>query len=144
MNLSSLFIQFEEPIKFGLVGISGILVNFIILTLSLYILQLSDPISLAFAILVSLSTNYYFNRIWTFGSENPITNEYLRYVITNGIGIIIQYSLSVLLEIRFEKMDWLGLNLGLILIPSIFVASIFGILIGFIANFSFSKFFVFN
>ena len=81
----------KEPIKFSIVGISGIFINFIVLALCIYIFNLSEPTSLAFGIIISISTNYYFNRIWTFQSQNPILNEYFKYVVSNAIGSLIQY-----------------------------------------------------
>ena len=134
----------KEPIKFSIVGISGIFINFIVLALCIYIFNLSEPISLAFGILISISTNYYFNRIWTFQSQNSILNEYFKYVISNAIGSLIQYFTALLFNNIFINSDFITMNILIIEVDTIFLASLFGIFFGFISNFLFSKFLVFR
>ena len=134
----------KEPIKFSLVGISGIFINFIVLALSIYIFNFSEPISLAIGILFSISTNYYFNRIWTFQSQNPILNEYFKYVISNAIGSVIQYFSALLFNNIFINSNFTTINILIIELDTIFIASLFGIFFGFISNFLFSKFIVFR
>lgn len=134
----------KEPIKFSIVGISGIFINFIVLALCIYIFNLSEPTSLAFGIIISISTNYYFNRIWTFQSQNPILNEYFKYVISNAIGSLIQYFTALLFNNIFINSDFITMNILIIEVDTIFLASLFGIFFGFISNFLFSKFLVFR
>ena len=134
----------KEPIKFSIVGISGIFINFIVLALCIYIFNLSEPTSLAFGIIISISTNYYFNRIWTFQSQNPILNEYFKYVISNAIGSLIQYFTALLFNNIFINSDFITMNILIIKVDTIFLASLFGIFFGFISNFLFSKFLVFR
>ena len=134
----------KEPIKFSIVGISGIFINFIVLALCIYIFNLSEPISLAFGIIISISTNYYFNRIWTFQSQNSILNEYFKYVISNAIGSLIQYFTALLFNNIFINSDFITMNILIIKVDTIFLASLFGIFFGFISNFLFSKFLVFR
>ena len=134
----------KEPIKFSIVGISGIFINFIVLALCIYIFNLSEPTSLAFGIIISISTNYYFNRIWTFQSQNSILNEYFKYVISNAIGSLIQYFTALLFNNIFINSDFITMNILIIEVDTIFLASLFGIFFGFISNFLFSKFLVFR
>ena len=134
----------KEPIKFSIVGISGIFINFIVLALCIYIFNLSEPISLAFGILISISTNYYFNRIWTFQSQNSILNEYFKYVVSNAIGSLIQYFTALLFNNIFINSNFITMNILIIEVDTIFLASLFGIFFGFISNFLFSKFLVFR
>ena len=134
----------KEPIKFSIVGISGIFINFIVLALCIYIFNLSEPTSLAFGITISISTNYYFNRIWTFQSQNPILNEYFKYVVSNAIGSLIQYFTALLFNNIFINSDFITMNILIIEVDTIFLASLFGIFFGFISNFLFSKLLVFR
>ena len=134
----------KEPIKFSIVGISGIFINFIVLALCIYIFNLSEPTSLAFGIIISISTNYYFNRIWTFQSQNSILNEYFKYVISNAIGSLIQYFTALLFNNIFINSDFITMNILIIKVDTIFLASLFGIFFGFISNFLFSEFLVFR
>ena len=117
----------KEPIKFSLVGISGIFINFIVLALCIYIFNFSEPISLAIGILFPISTNYYFNRIWTFQSQNPILNEYFKYVISNAIGSVIQYFSALLFNNIFINSNFTTINILIIELDTIFIASLFGI-----------------
>ncbi len=133
----------EEPIKFTLVGISGIFVNFVVLYLTNDLLGLSDELSLMFAVLISLTSNYILNRIWTFNSDKPIIPEYLKYAATNAIGALIQLSVAIT-TIRLSPKENLSIPIMNVNIDIIFIGSLFGILLGFASNFLFSKFYVFK
>ena len=135
---------FKESIKFGLVGGSGIIVNFIVLSIALYVFFIIEPIALALGIIVSMSSNYVFNRIWTFESDNDIGGEYVRYIMLNGLGILIQYVVALLLELYFDSIGLHSVQIIVFYIPTIFIASFIGILIGFLSNFMFSKYIVFS
>ena len=137
-------IQNTESIKFIFVGISGVLVNYIILSICLYIFSLSREFSVALAIFVSMSTNYYLNRVWTFKSRNPILIEYIKYLLSASIGAIIQFIVTIQLDNLFQQNELITINLILIEIPTIYVSASIGIGIGFISNFILSKLFVFN
>jgi putative flippase GtrA len=133
----------EEPIKFAIVGISGIFVNFAILFFSKEILQWSDEVSLALGIIFSVTTNYILNRIWTFQSSQPILSEYFKYIATNFVGFAIQYIVAYAVVV-FSPIDNIQIPLLGFKVDIIYFGSMLGILIGFISNFLFSKFFVFN
>ena len=137
-------IQNTESIKFIFVGISGVLVNYIILSISLYILSFQRELAVALAIFVSMSTNYYINRIWTFNSDNPIVIEYVKYLLSASIGAIIQFIVTIQLDNVFQGNDFILIDLFFVEIPTIYVSASLGIGIGFIANYTLSKLFVFN
>lgn len=137
----------KEAIKFALVGVSGVGINFLMIFLVTLltgdILSFADELAIFMGIATSITTNYLLNRAWTFRSDNPILGEYLRYVLSNGFGALLQFIVAVILENIFEATEWVGLSIIGITIPSIYFASGTGILVGFISNFLFSKFFVF-
>ncbi len=137
-------IQNTESIKFIFVGFSGVLVNYIVLSISIYVLHLPRELSVAVAIFVSMSTNYYLNRIWTFKSANPIIIEYFKYLLSASIGAIIQFLVTIQLDDIFQDKDLTNIDLVLLKIPTIYVSASIGIGIGFVANFALSKLFVFN
>ena len=69
--------------------------------------------------------------------------EYFKYVATNALGILIQYSVAFA-TIKLSSREHftipaIGLNVNII-----YIGSLFGIFLGFASNFLFSKFFVFN
>lgn len=130
----------EESFKFVLVGISGLPVNLITIYFFFEFLGVSEFISLAIGIFVSMSTNYYFNRKWTFQSNNFWLPEYFKFLLSNSIGGMIQLSVAYLIvETGNDKFDLIFFN-----IPMIYVASSIGIGFGFIFNFIVSKLFVFQ
>ena len=133
----------EEPIKFALVGISGIFVNFVILFISKELLNLTDGVSLALGIIFSVSTNYILNRLWTFQSSQPVVIEYLKYIASNFVGFSIQYIIAFG-AILISPVDYIGIPILNIDIDVIYFGSMFGILLGFVSNYLFSKFFVFK
>ena len=133
-----------QGMKFVVVGISGIGVNFTILTLALYVFHLIDAIAIAIAILSSMTSNYMLNRIWTFKSEGNIKTEYVRYISLNLLGSLIQYSVTLGLTRYFESLGFVGIDLIIFAIPQIYIASVFGIGCGFVSNFIFAKFLVFK
>ena len=137
-------IKREEPLKFMLVGLSGVGVNYIILYLMLYIFELSNEISVALAIFVSMSSNYILNRIWTFRSTNPMMKEYLKFITSSLLGALTQYLITIYLDIFLKDLlssDTLNI---LIPIPTIYIGSAVGIGFGFVINFLLSKFLVFD
>jgi putative flippase GtrA len=127
-----------------MVGVSGIGVNFIVIGISLSIFDFSDPVALALGIFFSMTSNYLLNRIWTFQSAHDKRTEYPKYVLSNAVGIGLQYVVALLLEIQFELAGFFGIDLLLFFLPSIYLASTVGIGVGFIANFLLSKYFVFS
>jgi putative flippase GtrA len=87
----------KQFIKFGVVGLSGLLVNLVIFTL----LQRVDPLhsqALHYYVLYSIAflgggvSNYWLNRIWTFRSTGHALHEGAKFltvsIIALGVGLI--------------------------------------------------------
>jgi putative flippase GtrA len=130
-----------------IIGISGIFVNYFILFITFDLLGLLIAISVALAIITSMTTNYVLNRSWTFRSKNPLIAEYIRYLMTNAIGAFIQYFMTLfvvylLLIFGYTNFDLNIINYSLS-IATVYIATLFGIASGFLSNFLFSKYFVF-
>jgi len=117
--------EWKRVFKFGLVGISGIIVNLGILQL-LLMAGISGYIALFFAIAVAILNNFIWNDLWTFRSspQRLVTSIWQRlwlfYTVSSG-GAIINYAIAVLLT------QFIGIN--------IILSDIIGILIGFGWNF---------
>ena len=117
--------EWKKVFKFGLVGISGIVVNLAILWLLLR-LGISGYVALFFAIAVAILNNFLWNDVWTFRDsiQRKTTSIGRRlwvfYSVSAG-GAIINYAVAVLLT------NLLGLKIEL--------ADLIGILIGFTWNF---------
>jgi dolichol-phosphate mannosyltransferase len=117
--------EWKKVFKFGLVGISGIVVNLGILHV-LLLAGFSDYIALFFAIVVSILNNFVWNDFWTFRSspKRQFTSIWSRlwlfYTVSAG-GAIINYGIVIVLT------NLAGMN--------IFLSDIIGIIIGFSWNF---------
>ncbi len=139
-KLFNLIYKNQEIIKFGIIGFSGIIINYITLFICINLLNIHEKYALLFAIFISMTSNYYFNRIWTFSSKNKIYIEYIKYIVSNLSGGIIQYFISLIFYFYFKKIG----IVKIFIVPIIYIGSTIGIIIGFIFNFIISKYFVFN
>jgi len=75
-------------LKFGTVGLSGVLVDFGITYTCKEIIKIPKYVSNAIGFTVAAIWNYFFNRIWTFQSHDPeITYEFLRFFSVSLIGL---------------------------------------------------------
>ena len=68
-------------LKFGVVGFSGVFVNFGVTYVCKEWLKWNKYLSNILGFIVAATTNYLLNRIWTFQSTNPqIGIEYVKYL----------------------------------------------------------------
>jgi putative flippase GtrA len=87
-QISEVFIR--KFIKFALVGFSGVFIDFGFTYLFKEKIKLQKYLSNAFGFTIAASSNYFFNRIWTFRSENPeILLEYSGFIAISFIGLAI-------------------------------------------------------
>jgi len=117
--------EWKRVFKFGIVGISGIVVNAGILRL-LLMAGLSGYLSLFFSISISILNNFLWNDLWTFkdSKKREVTSFWQRlqlfYTVSAG-GAVINYGIALLLTYL------IGMNIEL--------TNLIGILVGFIWNF---------
>jgi len=96
-------------LKFGLVGFSGVFVDFGITYLAKEKLHIPKYIANAIGFTTAASTNYYLNRIWTFESTNPeIAMEYTEFLAISLIGLGINTLILWLLVSRFKMNFYLA------------------------------------
>ena len=81
MSIQSLFdTYFRRFLKFGIVGVSGTIVDFTITWLFRDVVGLYDLVANAIGFTVAATTNYILNRIWTWRSqEKNVGVEYLKF-----------------------------------------------------------------
>jgi dolichol-phosphate mannosyltransferase len=87
LTFQGIRLRLARPIRFGMVGISGIVVNSAILWVLAREFDLAVPLASAIATEVSILTNFLLNDRWTFrgaGRERPMRARLLRY---NGIAL---------------------------------------------------------
>lgn len=75
-------------VKFGIVGFTGLFVDFGITYLCKEILRIQKYISNSIGFTAAATTNYILNRVWTFQSDNPdIALEYTQFIIISLVGL---------------------------------------------------------
>ena len=91
-------------LKFGVVGFSGVFVNFGVTWLFKEIFKLNKYVSNILGFVVAATTNYLLNRWWTFQSSNPeVGVEYAKYFLISIIGLGIDTLTVYLLN---GKLKW--------------------------------------
>ena len=81
-------------LKFILVGFSGLIIDFGITFICKEKIILNKYISKSFGFAVAASSNYIFNRIWTFSSNNPeLLIEFSSFLLVSIIGFLINTSI---------------------------------------------------
>jgi putative flippase GtrA len=93
-------------IKFGVVGFSGMLIDFGITWLLKEKMKINKYVANSTGFILAASSNYLWNRLWTFNSVNDqIATEYLSFIIVSVMGLffnnLIIYICSEKLRVNF-------------------------------------------
>lgn len=121
--------------QFLVVGTSGMVVNLAIISLLLWV-GLPDGVCLAGGIVVSLITNFWLNRRFTFSyaRTSPMLKQFFGYVSASLIGLVVNY--GVALSLRLSVLDDGRFSLQL--------AALMGIIAGMGFNFLGARYVVFR
>ena len=118
-------------LKFGLVGASGVIVDFGFTYLCKEIFKIQKYIANAIGFTLAATSNYVFNRIWTFHSLNPeIGLEYSKFLLISLVGLGINTLILWTLTSKFNK--------------NFYVSKLFAIGVVTVWNFFFNLMFTFN
>ena len=91
-------------IKFGVVGFSGLLIDFGTTYLCKEKLRLNKYLSNCVGFILAATSNYFLNRIWTFEShKEEIAVQYLQFMVVSTVGLGIN---SLVLYLLTDKMKW--------------------------------------
>ena len=91
-------------LKFGVVGILGMAVDFFITLLCKEKLQFNKYISNSIGFIIAASSNYFFNRVWTFQStNNQIVKEYSSFLLISIFGLGLN---NLIIYVVHEKMKF--------------------------------------
>lgn len=94
---------FVKFVKFGFVGLSGLIVDFGITWLSKEKLKIQKYVANGIGFCFAATSNYYLNRIWTFQSENPeIALEFSQFIFISIIGLLINTLILWLIVTRLK------------------------------------------
>jgi putative flippase GtrA len=93
----------RQFVKFGIVGLSGLLVNLLLFTLLQQMLAPADRAryySLLFGVsfLAGGVSNYFLNRAWTFRSTSPALREGLQFMVVSLLAMFVGIAAKVLLS----------------------------------------------
>jgi len=104
-------------IKFGIVGFSGLLVDYSITWVSKEKLEIQKYVSNAIGFCTAASSNYIFNRLWTFRSTNPeIAIEYSHFIFISIIGLGINTLILWLIVSKFRLNFYLSKLFAIIVV----------------------------
>lgn len=116
--------------RFGMVGLSGTVVNMVVLYLgqsvlfaNIYPVEKRLYLSLGLAIFLATMNNYLWNRWWTWGDRKKRTvsgffTQMIQYYLACGVAIFIQYVVTMLLS---RLIYYLAANGMAIVLSAIFV-----------------------
>ena len=94
---------FRKFLKFGIVGFSGVFVDFSITWLTKEKFGIPKYVANAIGFTSAATTNYFLNRIWTFESTNPkVMVEYGEFLGISLIGLAINTAILYLLVSKFK------------------------------------------
>ncbi len=105
-----------RPLKFALVGLSGILVNLGLLEMFIRF-SLNIYLASACSIEISIVNNYLFNTLWTFRNrlKSGFIKAFIRYHLTVALGAVINwavFAILVLFNIHYAVSQLIGIFLG--------------------------------
>jgi putative flippase GtrA len=90
-------------LKFGAVGFSGVFIDFGITYISKEKLNIPKYVANAIGFIIAASSNYIFNRIWTFESHNPeVAVEFTEFFLISLIGLGLNTLLLWVLVSKFK------------------------------------------
>ena len=94
----------SKLLKFGIVGCSGMIIDFGATYLCKEILKINKFLSNGIGFILAATSNYFLNRNWTFNSQTEdIGTQYVQFMIVSTIGLGIN---SLSLYILNEKLKW--------------------------------------
>ena len=96
--MRDLFLKF---LKFGVVGASGVVVDFGVTWLFREKLRLNQYVANSTGFLCAVVSNYVLNRIWTFASRDPsIATQFGKFLLAALIGLAINNAIIYVLNER--------------------------------------------
>jgi putative flippase GtrA len=96
-------------IKFGIVGFSGVFIDFGTTYVCKEWLKIQKYVANSIGFTVAASSNYFLNRTWTFKSQNPdIATEYTEFLVISLIGLGIANLIVWIIHSRFKQNFYLS------------------------------------
>ncbi len=91
-------------VKFALVGLLGIAVDFGLTFLCKELFKSNKYVANSIGFATAASSNFVFNRIWTFASTDPdVSGQYIKFITVSLIGLVIS---NTILKLLHEQLEW--------------------------------------
>lgn len=98
--MNDLLVKF---LKFGVVGFSGIFVDFGITWLLKEQFRLNKYVANTAGFLCAVASNYFLNRIWTFHSQDPaVATQFSKFLLVALVGLALNNAIIYVLTERFR------------------------------------------
>lgn len=104
-------------LKFGIVGLSGMVVDFSVTWLCKEKLKWNKYLSNSIGFTLAVINNYILNRTWTFQNTSAVTPQFLRFLLVSLAGLAIN---NLLLYIFVKKTNRNFYMLKLVVIGIVF------------------------
>lgn len=94
---------FKKFVKFGIVGVSGVVVDFGITALLRDAMNVNQYMANSAGFACAVVSNYLLNRAWTFRSKNPsVVAEFGKFVLVALFGLALNNSIIYLLNGQWQ------------------------------------------
>jgi putative flippase GtrA len=118
-------------LKFCFVGLSGMVIDFGITWLLKEKIRINKYIANSTGFILAATSNYIWNRFWTFQSENNhIASEYFSFIMISMVGLVIN---NLLIYFFTDKVK---LNFYLSKLIAIIVVTLWNFILNFLITFS--------
>lgn len=96
-------------LKFGVVGVSGTVVDFGITWLLKEKAKINKYVANGVAYMCGATSNYFFNRYWTFADNSPdVLMQYLTFLSVSTVGLGLNTLIIYILVNRFKQNFYLS------------------------------------
>ncbi len=115
---------FLKFLKFGVVGASGMALDFATTYFFKEIVKIQKYVANAIGFTLAAISNYILNRVWTFESHNPdISFEFLKFFIVSLIGLGINTLILYILVSKYKKPFYFSklISIGIVMVWNFFV-----------------------
>ncbi|WP_211240572.1 GtrA family protein [Adhaeribacter aquaticus] len=113
-NTVSLLFKF---LKFGLVGFSGLALDFGVTYLTKEKLNWNKYLANSLGFIVACTSNYLLNRAWTFQSADPeIAWQFSKFLLVSVIGLLLNNLIIFLLTERFKQNFYVSKFCAIVLV----------------------------
>jgi len=115
-------------LKFGIVGVSGMAVDFGITYLFKEKVRTNKYLANTLGFFSAASSNFILNRIWTFQSDDPaIAFQYLKFLSISTVGVLLSNMIIYLLHDRLKWNFYFAklVSIGIVLFWNFFASYFF-------------------